>query len=82
MKYLTNLPSDGTAMGQTVSDKIGFYGVTTGVVQMSGAVLVTNATPSITAFGFTSAQAGDILTFCRFAYSALGPGSAGLNLFR
>jgi hypothetical protein len=25
---LTNLPSDGTVIGQTVTDKIGFFGVT------------------------------------------------------
>ena len=80
-KFLTNLPSEGTTVNQTVSDKIAFYGKSA-VVQLSGAVLVTNATPTTTAFGFTSAQAGDILTFCRFMYSALGNGDNGLGLFR
>jgi hypothetical protein len=69
-KYLTNLPSDGTVLGQTLSDKIGLWGVTADV-QMSGAVLVTSATPTITAFGFTSAQAGDLLSWARVSYSAL-----------
>jgi hypothetical protein len=69
-KFLTNLPSDGTVLGQTVSDKVGFWGTTAPSVQLSGLVVVTNATPTITAFGFTSAQAGDILTICRFMASA------------
>jgi len=68
MKYLTNLPSDGTVLGQTVSDKIGFYGLTTAIVQPSASAqaavtaTVTTTTPTITAFGFTSAQAGQIIT--------------------
>jgi hypothetical protein len=77
-KFLTNLPSEGTVMGQTVSDKIGFYGTTAPAVQLSGLTLVTNATPRITAFGFTSAQAGDILTAVRFMYSVM----ASVNLAR
>ncbi len=77
-KYLTNLASDGTVIGQTVSDKVGFFGTTAPSVQLSGLVLVTNATPTITAFGFTSAQAGDILTAVRFMYSV----AVALNIAR
>jgi hypothetical protein len=68
MKYLTNLPSDGTVLGQTVSDKIGFYGLTTAIVQPAASAqaavtaTVTTTTPTVTAFGFTSAQAGQLIT--------------------
>jgi len=77
-KFVNNQASDGAVLGVTVSDKIGFYGITTPVVQLSGLVLVTNATPTVTAFGFTSAQAGDILSAVRFMYSVM----AGMNLAR
>lgn len=62
---------DGATFGATTSDLISFYGVTA-VVQPSASAqaavttaaiaAVTTTTPTITAFGFTSAQAGAILT--------------------
>lgn len=83
-KFLTNLPTEGTVLGQTVSDKIGFFGTSAPTVQLSGAVLVTNVvavTGATAAWGFaSSAQAADALSMLRFMYSALGP--AGLNLVR
>jgi hypothetical protein len=66
-KQLTNLASDGYQLGQTVSDKVGFWGVTA-IVQPSASAqaavtaTVTTTTPVITAFGFASAQAGQIIT--------------------
>ena len=67
-KYLDNLSSDGEVFGQTVSAKLGFWGLTTGIVQPAASAqaavtaTVTTTTPTITAFGFTSAQAGAIIT--------------------
>jgi hypothetical protein len=66
-KQLTNLASDGYQLGQTVSDKVGFWG-TTAVVQPAASAqaavtaTVTTTTPVITAFGFASAQAAQIIT--------------------
>jgi hypothetical protein len=66
-KFFSNFASDGHILGQTLSDKIGFWGVTA-IVQPSASgqaavtATVTTATPTITAFGFTSAQAADIIT--------------------
>lgn len=77
MKDITNLPSDGTRMGQNVSDALAFFGVTTGVSQRS-ASLVTTTTPTVTAFGFTSAQAGAIVTNLNLVISGLG----ALGLFK
>jgi hypothetical protein len=67
-KYLDNLPSDGLVFGQTVSAKLGFWGLSTAIVQPSASAqaavtaTVTTTTPVITAFGFASAQAGQIIT--------------------
>lgn len=44
-KYLTNLGSDGTVIGQTVSEKIGFYGATpTAQITVSSGVATSSAT--------------------------------------
>jgi hypothetical protein len=40
-KNLSNLPSDGTSLGQSATDKISFYGVTP-IVQRAGAVQATS----------------------------------------
>jgi hypothetical protein len=45
---LSNAPSDGTIYGQTVSDKIGFWG-TTAVVRPSVSASATNSAGSIVA---------------------------------
>lgn len=60
---LSNLPSDGTIIGQTITDKIGFFG-TTAVVR-----------PSISSTASSSAlAAGAVLA----VLSALGPLGLGL----
>lgn len=66
-KYLDNLPTEGTVLGQTVSAKVAFWGATAVVqpaasAQAAVTATVTTTTPTITAFGFTSAQAGQIIT--------------------
>ena len=45
-KQLTNLSSDGLVIGQTVSDKIGFYGLSTAIAQqtISAGVATSSAT--------------------------------------
>ena len=48
-KFLSNLASDGTVYGQTVSDKIGFFGVTP-VVR-----------PSVSATALTASAVGTAL---------------------
>ena len=63
-KVLTNLASDGTQIGQTVSDKLGFFGVTP-VVR-----------PSVSASASSSATT---ITQLNLLISALGH-SGGLGL--
>lgn len=82
MKDLTNLPSDGTRLGQSAADLIGFYGLATCIAQPAlsafPAVVTTaviNSSVSATAFGYTSAQATSIITLInglRATFVALG----------
>ncbi len=69
MKYLDNLPSDGTVLGQTSAAKIGFFGLSAGVTQpqLSAAPAVAttlgiNSSISSSCFGFTSGQCAAIIT--------------------
>ena len=74
-KNLSNKPTEGTVFGQTVSDKIGFFGTTAPSVQLSGMALVTNVaavTGATAAWGFaSSAQAEQAVNQLRFLYSAM-----------
>jgi len=63
VEYLDSDPDDGTNFGQSTSGKIGFYGLTTPIVQaaLTAAVSTTSAT-STSPFGFTTAaQANHII---------------------
>lgn len=81
-QQLTDLPSEGTVFGQSATDKIGFYGLATPIVQpalsAAPAVVTTaviNSSVSATAYGYTSAQATSIVTLVnalRAAFVALG----------
>lgn len=51
-KQITNLASDGTVLGQSVSDKIGFYGLTTAIVQQT----ISSGVPTNSATTITSLQ--------------------------
>jgi len=70
-KAITNLPTEGTVLGQSASDKIGFYGLTTAIVQPSGAIAVTTTEAAITQFGFASAQAANLVSAVNFLTSAM-----------
>jgi hypothetical protein len=77
-KNLTNLPSEGTVFGQSATDKIGFYGLATPIVQpalsAAAAVVTTaviNSSVSATAYGYTSAQATSIITLVNALRAAL-----------
>lgn len=72
MPQVTNpVRSEGTVFGYSATDKLGFYGLTTAIVQPSASAqaaltftavaAVTTTTPTITAFGYTSAQAAAVL---------------------
>lgn len=54
MKHLSDHGPDGTTLGQAVTDKISFYGVTP-IVQRSGATQGTVANGAAGTFGFNSA---------------------------
>lgn len=79
-KSVGNVASDGYIFGTTVSDKIGFYGLTTAIVQRSSsaqaAVTTTAPTFSVTVFGFaTSAQMVNLIALVnemRDTLTALG----------
>lgn len=58
-KQLSDGNTDGTVLGQSTSDKISFYNVTT-VTQQSVGTLVTTATP-LTAIGSAVATLQNIL---------------------
>ena len=67
-KQLTNAASEGLVIGQSATDLIGFYGLSTPVVQpalSATAAVVTTAvissSTSATCYGFTSAQATSII---------------------
>jgi hypothetical protein len=55
---------DGAVFGQSATDKIGFYGLTTPIVRPTGATAVaTTASTTTTPYGFTtSTQANAIVT--------------------
>lgn len=72
-KQLSDNNPDGSVLGQSVTDKIGFYGVATPVVKVTGFVqpAATGATNS-TPFGYTTAaQADAIVTWIRAVDAAL-----------
>ena len=52
---------DGQSLGQSSTDKLGFWD-TTPVVQPTAAVAVSVSAPTTSAFGFTSAQAVALIT--------------------
>lgn len=70
-KQLSDGGPDGTVLGQSSSDKIGFYG-TAGTVKATGftapaATAATNSTP----YGFSQTQADAIVTWIRAADAEL-----------
>jgi len=68
-KQLSDGNPDGTALGQSITDKIGFYGLATPIVQPAHTNQATVATTAITAaattttpFGFATSTQADNLT--------------------
>ncbi len=63
VKQLSDRDSDGVCLGQSATDKVGFFGATP-IVQRSGAaqaaVAVTGAT-NTTPFGYTTAAQADAI---------------------
>jgi len=76
-QQLSNGTSDGCLLGQSTSDKLGFYGLTTPIVQPSGsgqAAMTTTVSISTTTekWGFaTSTQANEIITLVNELRAAL-----------
>lgn len=75
---LSKKPVDGTLLGQSSADIIGFYGLATCVAQPAlsafPAVVTTavvNSSTSATCFGYTSAQATSIITLANGIRAAL-----------
>lgn len=68
IKQLTDARSDGANVGQSATDKVGFWGVTPVVQPAASAyaavatTAVINSSASATCYGFTSAQATAIIT--------------------
>ena len=65
-KEESNANSDGLNIGQSATDKIGFYAVSTPIVQRSGAsqaAVATTSSTTSTPYGYTSAtQADGVIT--------------------
>ena len=74
-KEESNASSDGLNIGQSTTDKIGFYAVSTPIVQPSGssqAAVTTVASTTSTPYGFaTQAQADSIVTLVNALRTAL-----------
>ena len=64
VEYLDKNNDDGTNFGYAATSKIGFYGLTTPIVQPTGATAVaTTAATTATPYGYTtSTQADAIVT--------------------
>lgn len=64
VEYIGSGNDDGTNFGQSSTDKIGFYGLATPIVQPTGATAVeTTAATTSTPYGYsTSTQADAIVT--------------------
>ena len=64
VEELTKGNDDGTRIGQASTEKLGFYGLTTPIVQPTGGVAVTTtAATTSTPYGYsTSTQADAIVT--------------------
>jgi hypothetical protein len=66
-RQLSDQNSQGTILGKSTADLIGFYGLTTGVAQPTGptaivtTTLVTTAATSTTPFGYATAAQADAL---------------------
>lgn len=63
VKELTDARTDGTRLGQSTSDKIGFYGLATPIVQPSAitTVTTTGASSTTNAYGYTTAAQADAI---------------------
>jgi hypothetical protein len=72
VKQITDGDTDGFSFGQATTDKIGFWGTTAPAAKQSSqpaaitttalTTVATTAATSTSPFGFTSAQANDIIT--------------------
>jgi hypothetical protein len=63
--YIGNGNDDGTDFGQSTSDKIGFYGLTTPIAQPTvTAACLTTAATTTTPYGFTTLAQANSLTQC------------------
>lgn len=65
-KYLTNNPTEGTVLGQSTGDKLGFYGLTTAIVQP------TSADQSAITAGATTTACNTLVIELRRSLVALG----------
>lgn len=69
VRQLSHGNSDGTNLGQSTTDKIGFYGLTTPIVQPSGSAqaavatsTITTAATSTTPYGYATTTQADAVT--------------------
>jgi hypothetical protein len=92
VKNLTDADTDGTILGQTTADKIGFWGTTAPAAKPTSqpAALATTAMTTVATtvatssspFGFTSAQANDILTAVNALAARVDAVTTAMNLRR
>ncbi len=68
---LSNNDSDGTVLGQSASDKIGFHGATPAAVVTGFVAPAATAATNSSPFGYSQAQADAIVTWIRAADAAL-----------
>lgn len=70
-KQLSDGGTDGTTVGQSAADKVGFHGVAPIAQAALTTAPVATASTSTTPFGYTQAQADAIVAWIRAADTAL-----------
>lgn len=71
-KQLSDGGPDGTVLGQSAADKIGFHGTAgTAQVALSATPAISTAAATTGAYGFTSAQANSIVALANALRAAL-----------
>ncbi len=71
IKQLSDGGSDGTRLGQSATDKVGFHGATPAVQIPATTAPAATAATNTTPYGYSQAQADAILTWVRTVDAAL-----------
>lgn len=71
LKQVSDGGADGLSLGQSATDKVGFYGATPAVQIPATTAPAATAATSSTPYGFSQAQADAVITWIRTVDAAL-----------